>query len=249
MRHSLFALFLSVISALLVCSSTASAADQPLTKADVEAIVKQVITDNPELILSSVESYQRKKMAEDTSKASQTILSKKAEMEDDPNSPFVGDPKGDVTLVEFFDYHCGYCKQFLPTVAELASEDKHLKIVFKEFPILAPDSDLAARASLAVYSIDRTKYLAYHTLLMRMSTTFTEDNLMEKAKTVGIGEAAFRKAYNNPDLSKELDKTRELAYSLNIHGTPAIVLGNELIPGVVSINELREKIAALRETK
>ncbi len=250
MKYSFSALLLSAFIAGMICFNTADAAeDKPLSKADVEAIIKQVINDNPELIIGSVQNYQRKKEADNVSKASKAIVERQADLINDSGSPSVGSPNANVTIVEFFDYHCGYCKQFLPTVTQLLGEDKNLRLVFKEFPILSEDSDLAAKAALAVNSIDKTKYLAFHTALMKMSTTFTNENLTAKAKEIGIGETDFKKAMASPDLDKQLTKNRELAYALNIHGTPAIIVGKELVPGVIPVNDLKARIAAIREGK
>lgn len=251
-KYALLSVFFMLAAGLLYYSNIAIAQDKaaaetkPLTKAEVEAIVKQYIIDNPGLIIASVENYQKKKMAEDAEKASKNVIALEGDLQNDSFSPSIGNPKGDVTIVEFFDYHCGYCKQFLPTITNEITKDPELKVVFKEFPILSEDSVLASRASLAVNSIDKTKYLPFHMALMKMSKAFTEENLTEKAKEVGISAAALKKAMENPEIDKELAKNADLAHALSVHGTPALVVGTEVVPGVIPADALEAKIAAAR---
>ena len=249
MKFSFASLLISAIVFSTALCATADAQDKALTKADVEAIVKKTIEENPELIMNSVRDYQMKQQAATLSKAAKNIVAMKGDLQNNPNSPFAGNPNGDVTIVEFFDYHCHYCKQFYPTVAKLIDDDKNLRVVFKEFPILSEDSALAAKAALAVYSIDKGKYFAYHTALMKSSGAFTMDMLQDKAKEVGIDPDAFKKAMDNADLTKEIDHNKELAQSIGINGTPAIIVGNDLIPGAIEYDALKAKIASARKEK
>lgn len=253
MKNSPGKLIISAFTAGILLISTsaysAPAANKPLGKSDIEEIVKQTIKDNPALILESVNDYQKKKQAELSSKASQNIISMQDQLKNDPNSPAIGNPTGDVTIIEFFDYHCGYCKQFLPTVTKLLDDDNKLRLVFKEFPILSEDSELAAKAALAVNKIDKNKYMTFHTALMKMSTSFTMETLTATAKEIGIDADTFKKTLSDPSIETELTKNKELAYSLDIHGTPAIIIGTDVVPGAISINELKAKIAATRAKK
>jgi protein-disulfide isomerase len=247
MKFTFTSLLVSAAAMSLVLTAPYANAQGTLTKSDVEAIVKKVIQDNPELILNSVKEYQMKQQAAMLSKASQNIVAMQGDLKNNPNSPSAGNPNGDVTVVEFFDYHCHYCKQFYPALAKLMDEDKNVRIVFKEFPILSEDSALAAMAALAVYSIDKSKYFAFHTELMKSSGAFTMDMLEAKAKEVGIDPDAFKKAMANPDLNKEIDHNKELAQSIGISGTPGIIVGTELIPGAVEYDALKAKVAAARQ--
>lgn len=236
-------------SGMLLFSASAFTAETPMTKADIEALVKQVIRDNPELILETVNDYQKKKQSDMSAKAAKNIVAMQEQLKNDPLSPSVGNPAGDVTLVEFFDYHCGYCKQFLPTIIGLVNEDTKLRLVFKEFPILSEDSRLAAKAALTVNKIDKNKYLTYHTALMKMSTGFTMENLTAKAEEIGVNGDAFKKEMADPALDTEIAKTKELAYALDISGTPAIVIGTDIAPGAMPLGELKARIAAARAKK
>jgi len=243
---SSFASCLFLIAGCVMLSPAARAQEKPLTAAETEALVKKVIAENPELIIKSVESYQIKQQAASVSKAAQNIIALQNDLTNNPHSPSAGNPKGDVTVVEFFDYHCGYCKHFFPILTQLLEQDKNVRIVFKEFPILSEDSALASKAALAVNNIDPQKYMAFHAALMKSSGRFSMEILTEKAKEAGISEEAFKKALNNPELDKEIDHNRDLAQSLNIAGTPALIIGTELVPGAVEIETLKSKVAQAR---
>lgn len=240
---SLLALSLAYLSPV----HAQDAGSKALTQADVEAIVKKVINENPQLIMDSVQAYQMKKQADANAQASKIAEKLQKDLKNDTTSPSAGNPTANVTIVEFFDYHCGYCKQFLPTVTELLKQDRNLRVVFKDFPILSDDSTLAAKAAAAVNSIDKNKYLAYHIALMGMSGKFTVDNLTDKAKEIGIDEKTFKTAMQSPEIEKQITSSKELAYSLNIHGTPAIIIGTEIVPGAISADEMKAKIAAARK--
>ncbi|MEI6730230.1 MAG: DsbA family protein, partial [Pseudomonadota bacterium] len=207
------------------------------------------IQDNPELIMKSVQSFQMKKQAEAASQAAKNIVAMQGDLQNNPNSPVVGNPNGDVTVVEFFDYHCGYCKRLLPAVTQLLNEDKNLRFVFKELPILGEDSITATKVSLAVNLVDKSKYFAFHNAVMKMTGNFTMDSLIAKAKEVGVDEVALKAAINSPEVEKEISHNKELAASLNITGTPAMVIGNDLTPGAVPIDTIKAKIAAARAGK
>jgi protein-disulfide isomerase len=236
-------------AALLACLPAVAPADSKLGNDDVEAIVKKVIREHPEIIIKSLQDYQQREELKQISEAAQNISKKKEEIQNDPRSPVAGNPDGDITVTEFFDYHCGYCKKFYPEIVRLLKEDRNVRIVFKEFPILSPDSVLAAKAALAVYTIDKSKYFMYHTLLMQTQGEFTETLLVDKAKQLGIDEDTFKKAFEDAALDKDIDRNKALAGDVNISGTPAIIVGSELMPGAMPYDVLKEKIAEARDFK
>jgi protein-disulfide isomerase len=250
MKFSFVSLLTSFAFACAALAPLASGAeDKPLSKADVEAIVKQVIKDNPELVMKVLSDYQEKEELAHISKAAQNLTRMQDKIARDPRAPAIGNPKGDVTVVEFFDYHCGYCKRFYPEIAKLLHDDKNVRVVFKEFPILSPDSDLAARAALAVYNINKAKYFDYHILLMQTNSEFTEAMLTDKAKEVGIDAEAFRKAFHDPEISKDIDRNKVLANNLAITGTPSIIVGTEFMPGAISYEILSQKVQEARDNQ
>lgn len=238
---SLFA-FLSTASAF----ATSTPAPETLSRAEVESIIKDYLVKNPEVIVEAMKNYQQKAEQAEQQKTQAALETNKAELFSNPGDPVAGNPAGDVTLVEFFDYHCGYCKHLLPAITQLLKEDTKLKVVFKELPILTDDSKLAAKAALAVNEIAPKKYFEYHTALMGMSGQYTEDNLAEAAKKLGIDEKKFRETIKNSKLDAALDKNTELARTIGLRGTPAIILNDHFIPGAASLEDLKDAIQKQR---
>jgi protein-disulfide isomerase len=212
-----------------------------LTRGDVEAIVRDFITQNPQLILTSVDAYQQRTMQEQQTAA---VEMNKDRLFRNERSPFIGNEKGDVTIVEFFDYNCGYCKKVLPELQALAKEDPNVKIVFKELPILGPSSELAAKWALAAHR--QSKYFEFHSLLMKHQGQINADVLTRLATEAGLNVDKARQDAEGTDVLISLEQNRSLAGQMNINGTPAFVLGEEIIPGALPISEMKVKIQALR---
>ena len=162
-------------------------------------------------------------------------------------TPEHGNPKGDAVVVEFFDYQCGYCKRVLPSFMEVIDSDKNLRVIWKELPILGPVSRFAARAAMA--SDKQGKYLEYHIALMTLRGRLTEKRVMETAKSVGLDMGRLIEDMRSPKIDRYLDETLQLAESLGINGTPAFLIGNQLVPGAISADQMRQIIAQSRETK
>ncbi len=225
-----------------------------LPRAEVEGIIKDYLMSNPKVILEAVEKYRETQEAEAKEKAEKTIVERAKDLYNDPLDGTFGDAsKADVTLVEFFDYHCGYCKHFLSTVQQLTKEDSKLRVVFKELPILAEDSRLAAKAALAVHKVDPKKYFEYHTALMTMPRTslkdgaFTEGNLTQAATKLGVPADKFTAAFKSAEIEAQLEKNMNLAKDLGIAGTPAVVVNRQLFPGAADIGDLKKAIEEQRK--
>jgi protein-disulfide isomerase len=236
---------LTLLAALAFCAP-AQAADT-LTKSDVEKIVKETIANNPELIMESLKKNQEKQRADADKKSKAALKDRAKEILADKNAPIAGNPKGDVTVVEFFDYHCGYCKKMLPTVTDLIKSDKKVRVMFREFPILSPDSEMAARAALAVFHLKPESYFDFHTALMNISGKYDEAMLIDEAKKLGIDEDKLKKEMESKWVDEELKKSRDLADALAIRGTPAFIVGDQLIPGAASLEDLKKAVAAARK--
>lgn len=205
---------------------------------NLDAAIEKYLMEHPDVILKSLKKYRER------DRISATEVNK---VKSSGNSPFVGNKDADVTLVEFFDYHCGFCKRFYPTITQLLEEDKNLKVVFKELPIISDDSEIAARASLAVYSIDPEKYFGFHTALMKTTGRYDMEKITSLARQAGLDESAFITAMQSAKVTQELESTKKLAEELGISGTPFIIIGQQLIPGAADIDKLREKIANARQ--
>jgi protein-disulfide isomerase len=237
---------LIVLFALLAPVGFAAAA--PFTPEQEEAIgriLRQYLEQHPELILEALEAAEAKARAAQEEAGRRAVATRKRELEADPGSPVLGNPKGDVTLVEFFDYRCPYCKQVAPSLEALLAEDKQLRLVMKELPILGKDSVAAARAALAAER--QGKYFKFHNALMAVKGPLSDDTISQTAAAVGLDLDRLKADMARPEIDAQLRATYELAQALHIRGTPAFVVGGELIPGAVDLATLRQKIAAARK--
>lgn len=227
--------------ATLLCATTLSIAASSIAAeapSELDAAIEKYIMEHPDVILKSLRKYQgREKISAEQRKV----------LEKSEGSPALGNMNGDITMALFFDYHCGYCKRFYPVIASLLEEDKQLKIVFKELPILSEDSELAARAALAVYFIDKDKYFPFHTALMKTSGKYDMEKLTSLAKQAGISESELTKGMKSEQVTKEVAATRALAEELDISGTPAVIVGQHMVPGAATLEAIKAKIATARE--
>jgi protein-disulfide isomerase len=156
-----------------------------------------------------------------------------------------GNPKGDVTIVEFFDYRCPYCKEIEPVLDALLLEDRKLRIVYKEFPILGPPSVFASRTALAAKK--QGKYAAFHRAMMAAKGNISDETVLKVAASVGLDTEKIKADMGAPEIDRVLKANYELAEALQIQGTPGIIIGDTLIPGAVDIATLRKDIAAARK--
>ncbi len=241
---------LRILAAVLVLATTpALAADDPLTteqRRAVGEIVREYLRKHPEVLLEAIQALREKQEAETRDKAKVALSTRRGELENDPATPVGGNPQGNVTIVEFFDYRCGYCKRVFPAIQELLKADGNIRYVFKEFPILGPESRVASRAALAVWNQDRDKYMAFHTALMSARGSLSEKRVLSIAADTGLDVAKLKAGMADPAIDQALAKTHALARALNINGTPAFVIGDNLIPGAIDIATLKHLVSQVR---
>ena len=217
--------------------------DKGPDKGAIEAVVRDYLLRNPEVIGEALDLLQAKQEAEERKRAEAAIRENGEALRSNPMSPVSGNANGDVTVVEFFDYQCGYCKRALPTMEALLITDPNVRVVWKEFPILGPVSLFAARTSMAA---DRQgRYLRFHVALMR-EPKLTEDKVLEIAVKAGLDLERLRQDMEDPAIGAYIDETRALAQSLGIRGTPAFLIGETLIPGAIDTARMKELIATAR---
>ncbi len=225
----------------------AMAADQVTGQRSTEEIgeiVRDYLLNNPQVIFEAVERH-REKQRQLQSRRDRALLKRHRQaLLTDPDSFVGGNPDGAVTLVEFFDYRCGYCKRFAPTLERIKKDDPKLRVVYKEFPVLGPDSLVGAQAALAARNQGR--YLEFHEALMRADGPLDEGNLMAVALSVGLDTEQLKRDMANPKIQDIIGKTRRLAAALNINGTPAVIIGSEVARGAVPLSELTRMIAKAR---
>jgi protein-disulfide isomerase len=182
--------------------------------------------------------------------ASGAIASNASQLFSSPHQVTLGDPKGDVTLVEFFDYSCGFCKRALPDMLTLLKNDPKLKIVLKEFPILGPGSADAARVAVAVrmQDPDGKKYLAFHQELLGGPGPASKEKALAAAKDQGLDMTRLEHDMASDEVNKTLSEDMTLANAIGIHGTPSYVVGKNLVVGAIGVAALESDIAAARKT-
>jgi protein-disulfide isomerase len=164
---------------------------------------------------------------------------------EDPDAPTIGNINGDITVYEFFDYRCPYCKRVAGDVMKLVEEDPDIRVVFKEFPILGEDSVAAAKAALAAHKQGR--YVAMHEILMEHRGDFALDTLTELAVRAGIDADLMIRDMSSPDIAAQIQRNNDLAALLGIRGTPGFIIGRFLVPGAISYAEMRQLVQESRE--
>jgi protein-disulfide isomerase len=212
-----------------------------------EQRVREYLLKNPEVIMEALQILQQRQRAAEAENLKRTIAERGEEILNDPAAPVGGNPAGDVTVVEFFDYNCPYCRRVAPTVTELEEADPDLRLVYKEFPILGPGSQFAARAALA--SRRQGKYVPFHNALMQATDQVTEATVMETAREVGLDVEQLRADMQDPAIQEAIGRNLQLASALGITGTPSFIIGEEVVPGAVDLRTLQSLIARARREK
>ena len=217
------------------------------TRSDIESIVREYIQKNPKIILDSVEDYSRGQKRVDSEKQQEAIKKHMGWLEDNKMLPVAGNPEGDVTIVEFFDYNCGYCKKAMDDVLTLLNDDKKVKFVFVETPILGKTSELAAKWAMAAQEQDA--YLEYHVALMKHRGPLSELSLQTIAKKVGLDIEKIKKDAASDRVAKKVREKSNKAAEMGISGTPAFIIDGQLYGGYIGIDRMRDAIKQAREKK
>ena len=246
-RFAFLPLFLLATLALLPLRPAAADQFNSDQKKEIEAIVKDYLANHPEILMQALQSAEEKLKQEAKDKAVKALADHRQEVFDDPHTPSAGNPKGDVAVVEFFDYRCPYCKQVEPALEKLLQDDKQLRLVYKEFPVLGQDSDLAAHVALAAKL--QGKYDAFHRALMITPGHPDEVVIYKVAASVGLDIERLKQDAKSPDIEKQLKANLQLGNALDIDGTPAFIVGTTIVPGAISLDELKRLIANARSNK
>ena len=200
--------------------------------------------EHPEVILQAVDAMQERQKTAEAEQARKALIENRQELTRSPADPVIGNPQGDITVVEFFDYQCGYCKAVQADTQSLIKSDPKLRFVLKEFPILGPASVVASKAALA--SRGQGKYVEFHNALMAQRGQLDEAVIMRLAKSVGLDTDRLKKDMESPDVLKVIAANQALAEKLNIRGTPAFVFGDELVPGAIRLEDMKRLADATR---
>ncbi|TRW17179.1 DsbA family protein [Glacieibacterium frigidum] len=209
----------------------------PKDRAAIEAIVREYILSHPEIIPEAINGLQNREVTK-------LIENNRKEIETPFAGAFAGDPKGDVRLVVFFDYACPYCKAAHNDVRRLMAEDKRLKIVFRDFPVLSDQSTEAAMASLS--AAQQGRYLAFHDGIFDSAGRVSHEKTIAAVRTAGLNEMRTAKDLNSPALKAEIKKNLDLGRALGLTGTPSYIVGNRILSGAVGYEALKTAVAEAR---
>ncbi len=204
-----------------------------IDRAYIETIIEEYILDNPEVILESVERYSQR--IEDENSAAR-IAAYESELLYDPDTPVGGAADSELVIVEFFDYRCGYCRRSAATLAHIRGLGLYIKMIYKEFPILGPQSVLASTAALAAHR--QGLYESFHHVLMTETRSFSETEIFFLAEAVGLDTDQLRKDMQDPKIAEYLERTARLADAIGVDGTPAFVINGVLYVGELDIEAM-----------
>lgn len=223
-----------------------ASADSPVNREDVETIIREFLSKNPEVLLEMQQALEVKQQEEQRIAHLEVIKNSRDEIFNASYDGFVGNPNGKTTIVEFYDYNCGFCKRAQEDMQALTAADSDLRFVLKEFPILGPDSQKAHVVSMAFRTLMPEKYGEFHNQLLGGKGRASEATAMKIALALGADEAKLREEMKNPAINEAFAKTYDLANKLSITGTPSYVVGNEVVFGALGQEVLAEKIADAR---
>jgi protein-disulfide isomerase len=219
----------------------------PEQRTEILGLLRQALREDPSILREALAGLEAADQRERT-EAQRGAIARNAEaLFSDAADPVKGNPRGDVTIVEFFDARCGYCKQLHPAMDALLRRDANVRVVMKDLPILGPNSVLAARALLAAQRQGR--YPQLYDALMTLRVEPTEPVLRQQAERVGLDWTRLRREMDDPAIARRIEGNMRLAQSLGIEGTPALVVGGTLVPGAVDLPALERLVAEARAAR
>jgi protein-disulfide isomerase len=228
--------------------ASAQQAFSPQQKSEIEMMIRNYLLQHPEVLQEAMAELEKRQNVAEAEKAKKAIGQYSQQLFHSPRGVVVGNPQGDVTMVEFFDYNCGYCKRAMADMMELIKADPKLKIVLKEFPVLGPGSVEAAQVAVAVRMQDKTgkKYLDFHQKLLSGRGQADKARALAAAKDAGLDMARIEKDLATDEVRQTLEESFKLAETLGLNGTPSYVVGQDLVIGAVGAAALKEKVANAR---
>jgi protein-disulfide isomerase len=220
----------------------------PAQRTEIEGIIKDYLLKNPELLQEVIGELEKRQATAEADKHKAAVATNAEALFRSTHHVVLGNPQGDVTMVEFFDYNCGYCKRALTDMVDLMKADPKLKVVLKEFPVLGQGSVEAAQVATAVRMQDKTgkKYLEFHSKLLTGRGQADKARALAVAKEVGMDMARLEKDMASDEARVSLEEAFKLAETIGLNGTPSYVVGNEVIIGAVGLAGLKEKVNTAR---
>ena len=216
---------------------------------EIRKIMKDYLLAHPEILQDVMAELEKRQQSAEAEKARSAVKNHSQALFYSPRQVVVGNAEGDVTLVEFFDYNCGYCKRALADLMGLMKDDPKLRVVLKEFPVLGPGSVEAAQVAVAVRMQDKTgkKYLDFHQKLLGGRGQADRAHALAAAKEAGLDMGRLEKDMGSEEVKASLDESFKLAEALGLNGTPSYVVGQDVVVGAVGAAALKEKVAAARK--
>lgn len=233
-----------ILAATFALALPEQSLSQEISDDRIKALVAETLRENPELVLEALQALEARQAEAQAATAASVLTKERTTLERDPNAPILGNPEGDVTIVEFFDYNCPYCKRAMPEVNALLAEDTNVRLVLREWPILSEGSAFAARAALA--SRQQGKYAEMHDALMTMRGKVEAEAVLRIAGEVGLDVEKLKIDMRSPEVEEHIATSMRLAEALGFNGTPSFVVGDQLIPGFVEKPQLVEAVTAAR---
>ncbi len=218
----------------------------PPVQPALDQAIEQYIRSHPEVIVQALQSLELKRQEEERIRVTQAIATHQKELLEDPASPVSGNVDGGVTVIEFFDYRCGYCKRVAGAVTQLQKDEPGVRVVYKNFPILGDASVFAARAALAAQ--EQGKHQAFHEAMLATEHELTKEEVFVIAERVGLDAKKLEADMHSPEWQRAIDRNSDLARGLGISGTPGFVVGNELQYGALDLTSLKSLVARARMT-
>jgi protein-disulfide isomerase len=243
-----FSAFVLILAGLVGCGTLPTGGCKPPAEITDDAIHDYLVVRHPEVLREMSQALRDRQQATQAAQAREALAANGNAVYRDAADPVVGNPDGDVTVVEFFDFECPFCKRLAPELKRLYAGDAGVRVVYKQFPILGPVSVAAAKAALA--SAKQGRYEAFHDALMADQTPehqLTEQHLLEVASSVQLDIAKLQADMASSEIEAKIAATTALARQIGLSGTPGVIIGETLVPGAMSFEALKTAVAAARE--
>jgi protein-disulfide isomerase len=213
----------------------------------LERIIRDYLAKNPQILVEMTTELDKRQAIEDATQQTKAISDNSEAIFRSPVSHVAGNPNGDVSVVEFFDYNCPYCRRALHDVVKLINDDGKVRLVLKELPILSDDSVAAAKLALA--SNKQGKYFEMHQKLLSQPGKADKEKALRIAKDLGLDTDQLQKDAEDPDIKKALDDAKDLAQKLSLKGTPLFLIGDRVVPGAPDdlFDQLKTNVAEVRQ--
>lgn len=238
---------LTALPILLLLASLSSGAMAQLSDEALDQRIRDYILDNPEVVVEAIQRWQQQQQRAELEQFQSVLELREDEVFDVSDATVVGNPDGDIIVVEFMDYNCGYCRRVFPDIQQLAEQDGNVRVLFKEFPILGPGSEYASKAALA--SREQGLYAEFHNALMSADTRLDEPQVLAIAGQVGLDVDQLQRDMQNPEIDALIQRNHQLARDLGINGTPGFIIGDEIVRGATSLDNLKRLVTEARNNQ